>query len=108
MLYNNLARAYRLEKRPAEAVLLTLERRKLWGGDPRQLARLPRDFLLAANLAPAGSSERRRYTEHALETVAEALAAGYRDVDGLRKDRDLEPLRKLPEFEALLRKYDGK
>ena len=41
----------------------------------------------------------------ALEALARALELGYNDFSHLEVDPDLEPLRGLPEFQSLLRKF---
>jgi tetratricopeptide (TPR) repeat protein len=107
-LYSNLARAYRLDKRHAEAVTISLERRQLWLTDGAELVRLMPDFLRAARLVPENAPERRRYVDHAVETLSMALTAGYRDHDKLRKDPDLALLREREEFERLLQAHAGK
>jgi hypothetical protein len=48
----------------------------------------------AADTADAGKK--------ALATVRRAITAGYRDTANLRKDTDLDSLRKRPDFEKLL------
>jgi eukaryotic-like serine/threonine-protein kinase len=102
-VYGNLARAYRLARQPAAAVPLSLERRKLWPGNPTELYRIVRDFLLAAQLAEKDSADQRRYQDLALETIRLAVEAGYRDEKELRSNPELAVLRNRPEFERLLR-----
>jgi hypothetical protein len=38
----------------------------------------------------------------AMDALRRAMAAGYRDVQWMRRDPDLDPLRSRPEFQALL------
>jgi tetratricopeptide (TPR) repeat protein len=46
--------------------------------------------------------QRKKYTELALEALRKAVAAGYRDLDRVQKDSELDGLRALPDFETLL------
>jgi serine/threonine-protein kinase len=107
-LYSNLARAYRMEKRHAEAVAIMLERRQLWPSNGTELGKLLPDFLRAARLVPATAPERRKYVDHALETLSLALAAGYKDFDRLRQDPELALLRERDEFDRLLQVHAPK
>jgi len=50
------------------------------------------------------AAERQKYIDHALETLREAIKAGYKDFAHIQKDPDLTVLRDLPEFKALLPK----
>lgn len=107
-LYHNLARAYRLEKRHADAVGLALERRQLWLKNGPELGRLLADFLEAAALLPADAPERRRYVDHALATLDMALAAGYKDFNRLHSDPALTLLRERDEFGRLVKAHAAK
>jgi hypothetical protein len=40
--------------------------------------------------------------EQAITTLRRAIAAGYRDLANMRKDTDLDSLRKRPDFEQML------
>ena len=90
---------------PAPAVELTLERRKLWSGNPNELYRVACDLVLAADLSRE-APERSKYNDLALETLRQALKAGYRDLNKLRNNPDLESLRAHPEFGKLLKEFD--
>jgi serine/threonine-protein kinase len=51
---------------------------------------------------------REQYAARAVELLRKAVAAGYRDIEGIKKDTDLDSLRGRPEFADLLRKLaDG-
>jgi tetratricopeptide (TPR) repeat protein len=102
-VYRNLARAYRIDGRPEEAVGITLTQRALWPDDGNELVRLIRDFFLAAQLVPKNSRDYQRYLDSAFETLALALKAGYRNFDNLRKNPEFGPLRARKDFEPLLR-----
>jgi hypothetical protein len=47
-------------------------------------------------------SERDAYAVRAMATLRRAVAEGFRDLNTLRKDEDLDPLRSRPDFQALL------
>jgi tetratricopeptide (TPR) repeat protein len=47
---------------------------------------------------------KRKYTDLALACLKEAIAAGYKDFDHMKKDSDLAALRNLPEFQAMFQK----
>jgi tetratricopeptide (TPR) repeat protein len=47
---------------------------------------------------------KRKYTDLALTCLKEAIAAGYKNFDQMKKDPDLAALRDLPEFQALFPK----
>jgi serine/threonine-protein kinase len=106
MYSRNLSRAYRLDRRHAEAVAVTLQQRDLWLDNGTELARLLRDFQLAAQLTAKNSPEWKRYVDYGIETLAMALAAGYRDFERLRTDPDLALFRQRDEFERLLRTHE--
>jgi tetratricopeptide (TPR) repeat protein len=45
------------------------------------------------------------YAQDALEALRQALLRGYRDIDFLESDRDLDSLREEPGYRALLREF---
>jgi serine/threonine-protein kinase len=107
-LLGNLARAHRLAKRPEQAATYTLERRKLWLGNPEEVYNRVREFLLVAQLVKKDSPEQRKYHTLALETLDLALQAGYKDFNNLRNNPRLAVLRERPEFQRLLREFETK
>ncbi|MHC4780016.1 MAG: tetratricopeptide repeat protein, partial [Planctomycetota bacterium] len=56
----------------------------------------------------ATKEERTSAIDKALARVRKGFDLGYRDFAHLRKDPGLAPLRELPEFEKLLKEYEGK
>ena len=56
-------------------------------------------YNLACSLAMMG------YPKDALDTLRQALRRGYRDIDYLESDRDLESLREEPGYRELLREF---
>jgi serine/threonine protein kinase len=57
---------------------------------------------LAAGREPAGADAR------AIEHLRKAFELGWSDLDHIRKDTDLDPIRRLPAFEALLKEWESK
>jgi tetratricopeptide (TPR) repeat protein len=49
-----------------------------------------------------GRAARQRYVDRDLALLRDAITAGYKDFDRMRKDADLAPLRDLPAFQELL------
>jgi eukaryotic-like serine/threonine-protein kinase len=50
---------------------------------------------------PANGDRIRSYGDHAIELLQKAVVMGFRDVDRLAQDRDLDPLRLRPDFRIL-------
>jgi serine/threonine-protein kinase len=55
-----------------------------------------------AQLSEAERTERRHCVEHALRTLRQAVARGYKNVDHMEQDPDFEAVRSEPEFRRLL------
>jgi serine/threonine-protein kinase len=62
-------------------------------------------FALAAGAAGADAALVRHYTEEALDCLRKGKDRGWTDVVSLETDPDLEPIRKDPEFQALLGEF---
>lgn len=60
--------------------------------------------LVVRDTAEPNEVEGRKYRDLAIDCLKEAIAAGYKDFDHMRKDDDLKPLHGLPEFESLFPK----
>ncbi|MFM9962485.1 MAG: TPR end-of-group domain-containing protein [Planctomycetaceae bacterium] len=54
------------------------------------------------------TAEQQKYLDLSLACLKEALAAGYDNFDQIQQDTDLTPLRKLPEFQSLLKQRSEK
>ncbi|AGA29367.1 protein kinase domain-containing protein [Singulisphaera acidiphila] len=67
---------------------------------PGTLYDLACGYSYCANFAP--NSERSARAELALEKLRQAVAAGYRDVETMRRDPDLDPIRSYAGFHLLL------
>ncbi|MHC4599504.1 MAG: TPR end-of-group domain-containing protein, partial [Planctomycetota bacterium] len=63
---------------------------------------------MLADPEPCSPEEATSMRQKALANLRKALELGYKDLDHIRKDSDLAPLRDLPEFEALLAEYEEK
>jgi serine/threonine-protein kinase len=59
-------------------------------------------------LSPQEKARREKDTEQALEALGRAVAAGFRDLDRVEKDGELEDLRSLPTFKTLLKELQAK
>ncbi|MCI0463339.1 MAG: protein kinase [Gemmataceae bacterium] len=96
--------------RPAEAVATTLERRQLWPRDGNELYRVAVDLARALalvgkdreSLSPEQQAQRARYGDQVVETLRQAIAAGFGDLQRLREDAYLEPVRSRGDFQKLL------
>ncbi len=96
----------------AAAEMALAERRGLLQDQPQELYATAQEFAALALFATGGKTRpsdddeaaRRRYSGFAVETLKQAFAAGYKDVEGARKDAAFAPLRRLPEFNALVMK----
>ncbi len=114
--YAQLAQLQRELGRPAEAAATALERRKLWPHEPKQLYAVAADLVQClplvgqgkAALTSAEQAERQRYAGQAMELLRQAVADGYQDVERLKTDAALEPLRSRKEFKELLQELEGK
>jgi hypothetical protein len=107
-----LAEVQRQLKRPAEAAAATRQRGELWPGTPDRLVSVARDLARCLPLVGAGprqalsaqQAERDEYSRQAIATLRRAIACGFKDVERLRKDPVLTPLRSYKEFEQLIGK----
>jgi tetratricopeptide (TPR) repeat protein len=95
----------------AESVEATLERQKLWPDDPAQLFSSGCELARAAaligkdklELSPEEHALRRRYIGLVLNSLSRAVACGFRDLDRLEKEANLDLVRDTAEFHDLLR-----
>jgi tetratricopeptide (TPR) repeat protein len=105
-----LAELARVLGRPDEAAAALLERRALWAGNGPELYQVAADLAATAaavakdktELSAEEAAQRRRCEDAAVETLRQAVAAGYRDADALQKDPRLAALRGRHDFQALL------
>ncbi len=96
--------------RTAEAVQAVAKLRELKTATAGQLYNAACVYSLCAGRPGAAPSlltaeqiaARQQYIDHALETLREAVKAGWKDFDHMQEDPDLTVLRDLPEFKALL------
>jgi tetratricopeptide (TPR) repeat protein len=108
--YGNLARVRRDAGRPVEAADAALERRAHWPRDPDVLYDVAGDLALCIPLIEQGRgdradewrAERRKYIDLALESLRQAIHAGYQDIARMRSDPALDPLRSIEEFQSLV------
>jgi tetratricopeptide (TPR) repeat protein len=74
--------------------------------DRRLVDLRPRDALAHYNLACSLALLKK--VDPALRALRKALELGYRDFSYLRKDRDLDAVRKDPRFRQILREYENR
>jgi serine/threonine-protein kinase len=109
-LYGSLAEVERAAGHPDLAVDATLERQKLWPDNPTELFNAGRELTMAARKVGKGRAqlsdneraERDKYCGLAVAALRQAVEHGFKDVERMRKDPDLELLRGRDEFEKLL------
>jgi tetratricopeptide (TPR) repeat protein len=98
----------------AEAVAATLARRDLWPDNPTELYRVACDLAAAAEVkrkrkpsSPAEQARREEYRARAVQTLGEAVRAGFDDVKRLETDADWAALRHREDFQAILGQVSG-
>jgi len=64
--------------------------------------------LLATDKSPEAAGKARDENDEAMVWLRKALAAGYQNVDDLKKDKDLDPLREREDFKKLLADVEAK
>ena len=113
--YFNRAKFDRESGQPAEAVVLTLERKKLWPDDAGELYKAACELALSAKAASdlagdkpsaAQQAQQNNFANLAVETLKEAVAAGLQDVRTAGTDSRLEILHTHPEFKQLMKAID--
>jgi tetratricopeptide (TPR) repeat protein len=111
-----LNRYYRGVGRPADAAAVALQRRQGWPDNPLQVYWSACDLAFCGpvvgrgkpSLTEAERAERRRYEGLALETLRQAVDAGFADAGRLRADAAWAPLRDRPEFRALQKEVEAR
>jgi serine/threonine protein kinase len=108
--YGTLGEVARAAGRPEESAAALLEQRRLCQDQPQELYRIAAELVLTARVVGRGKAEpspeeqaqRRRYDDLAVETLRQALARGYHDLNRLRTDPGLAELRGRDDFQGLL------
>jgi serine/threonine-protein kinase len=116
--YGSMGELLRALNRPADAVNVTLERRKLWVGNANELYLVARDLCRAARLVGKGkkelsneeTAERLRITNLAMDILRECVACGFKDLDRLQKDTetDLALIQQQDDFKELVKTLQEK
>jgi serine/threonine-protein kinase len=107
--YWHLAGVQRHQGRPAEAAAAIREFQELWPRDPDQLYSAASGWAQCvplvggrkSDLTAAEQAERRQYADEALSALRQAIAHGYKDLDHLKNDKDLDCLRARKDFQQL-------
>jgi hypothetical protein len=105
---------YCAKGRVAEAAAASMRRRELWPADPDELYDVARELTRCAALAargagdltPAQRADPASYADQGMATLRQAIDNGYKDLDRLRQDPDLAPLRERREFKELLQRLE--
>jgi tetratricopeptide (TPR) repeat protein len=112
---SELSAALRGVKKPAEAAAVALERAQLFPGNARERYRTAVSLAQCMTLVGDGQplsveqkAERTHFGDLALAELRAAVQAGFRDVERMREDEDLEPLRGRADFQALVRGLEAK
>jgi serine/threonine protein kinase len=101
--YQNLARIFRDLRKPTEAVATALERKKLWPRNGNELYLVACELALCVPLVePDPPDLRQRHADQALDVLREAVAAGFKDLNQLQQDSNLDPIRTSGGFEQLV------
>ena len=111
--YMNLVGFKRQSGKPDEAAAVAQEQRKLWPGNADELFKVARELALAAESSGDGSTqptaeqsaERRAIAQQAIETLQEAVAAGFNKLDELKSDPHFKILAGEPAFNQLLEQH---
>ncbi|HEV3136550.1 MAG TPA: tetratricopeptide repeat protein, partial [Pirellulales bacterium] len=105
----NRAKFERASGRPAQAVALTMERKKLWPDDARELYKAVCELAESAQavgggkpLSPQERQKREKYVDDAVQILKDAIAAGLDDLSAVRRESRLEVLHSHPGFQELL------
>jgi WD40 repeat protein/tetratricopeptide (TPR) repeat protein len=111
-----LSRSQRRVGRPAEAMASAREIRQRWPRSSIHLYNAACEMALAVALVGQGKPEltpeeretRRTYTQEAVQTLQQAVGAGYKDYRHIKQDRDFDAIRSVVKFQALVsRMEDG-
>src|SRR5262249_54462766 len=108
--YSNLSNVQRALGRPAEAAAAALAFRQLFPKDPNNLYVAAQELAQcvplvgrdSASLSPEERADRQKYTALAVETLRQALAAGFKQAYVLARDPAFQAIRADPGFQALL------
>src|SRR5262249_28324252 len=99
--YRDQARLQRDAGQATAAVATLLELRELWPGHARRLYQVARELALCLPQLGQDKIEGNAAAQ-ALETLRQAITAGYRDTPSLQNERALDPLRGRADFQALV------
>jgi serine/threonine-protein kinase len=108
--YHNLAELLRRLGCPGEAADASRECQKLWPHHSAELYQVACELARCVplvgrgnpDLTPQEQAQRDQYANQALEALRQALVAGFRNLEQLQQDVDLDPLRSRDDFKKLL------
>jgi len=96
----DLARVHQALKQPAEAIRVARELARLARGDPTDLYNVACALTQCVSLA--GRDQQQALAAEAVQTLKEAIAAGWNDAGKASRDADLAPLRARDDFRRLV------
>ena len=104
--YRNLAGLLRDQGRAREALETCLARKELWANDGEHLfnvaVELASTGLLQDDSASPDASSESEWVGIVVDALEDAVEAGFHDAERIASEPDLEPIRRRPEFLALL------
>ena len=109
-----LGRCQRELRQPQAAAGVALRRKKLWPDNATEIYNVACELALCVPLIGKENNEltaddtqqRKRIADQAIEVLREAVAAGFDDLDHLKRDPDVDSIRSSPGYESLLRNFD--
>ncbi|MCI0458753.1 MAG: serine/threonine-protein kinase [Gemmataceae bacterium] len=100
--YFALARLQRELGHRTDASRTLLKCRELWPENPNQLYEVARELALCVPLAGKDQAEQHKYADQAMEVLQQTVRGGFKDVERMKKDPNLNPLRSRADFKDLL------
>jgi tetratricopeptide (TPR) repeat protein len=110
--YFNRAKFLRDSGQPTEAAAITAERKNLWPKNGRELYRTAAEFALTAQLMRGDPlqfpltepDDRKKYVAQAVQSLNDAIANGWDDLEAIRNDSQFAAIRQDPAFQKLIAK----
>ncbi len=106
--YLHRLQALALHGRPSEASAAADALAARWPRDHESVYQCARVHALAASAVNDDAALSERYASRAVALLRQAVEAGYHDAERLRKDSDLDSLRRREDFRELLKKLDAR
>jgi serine/threonine-protein kinase len=98
-----LASAQRQLQRPRDAIATALKRQGLWPADGNENYNVAAELALCIPLFKQQAAPAAECAKRAIDALRTAVKCGFADVDQIRKDSDLDPIRNRADFQELLK-----